>query len=155
MVNTLRPYVTCTILKIFGIIVLGCFLGCFSGCDSGISDKNITYIMPRDAAVMMREGKSTLLGPRAATVLVDPRPSWSYLKSHIPGSINIPFGRLYLQSWQLDHAGVIIVSGETYNDSVSIAMSKALMQLGFTDVKTLRGGLVGWDDAGEVVETAE
>jgi rhodanese-related sulfurtransferase len=147
MVKTLRPYVLWTVLLIFGVIVFG--------CDNGISDKNITYIMPRDAAVMMKEGKSTLLGPKAMTILVDARPTWLYRKSHIPGSINIPFGRLYLQSWRLDHAGVVIVSGETYNDPVSIAMSKALIKLGFTDVKTLRGGLMGWDDAGEIVETTE
>lgn len=147
MEKTLRPYVLCTTLLLCSIIIFG--------CDSGISDKNITYVTPHDAAVMMREGKSTLLGPKATTVLVDARTTWSFQKSHIPGSMNIPFGRLYLQAWRLDTAGTIIVSGETYNDSVSIAMSKALLKLGFKDVKTLRGGLMGWDDAGEVIETIE
>ena len=54
---------------------------------------------------------------------------------------------------QLDDAGIIIVSGETYNDPVAIAMSKTLMELGFKDVKTLRGGIMGWEDAGEPVIT--
>ncbi len=150
MVKTIRQSVI-----IFCISASLCLLGGVAGCDSGISDKNLSFIMPQDAALMMREGKSTLIGPSGATVVVDPRPTWSYRKSHIPGSINIPFGRLSFLSWRLDQAGIIIVSGETYNDSVAIAMSKELITMGFTDVKTLRGGLVGWGDAGESIETAE
>ncbi len=125
------------------------------GCDSGISDKNLTYIMPRDAAVLMVEGQNNLLGLESSTIVVDPRPAWSYRKSHIPESMNIPFGRIRLQSWRLKDARIIIVSGETYNDAVAIAMSKALMEMGFKDVKTLRGGLKGWGDAGESIETLE
>ncbi len=125
------------------------------GCNSGISDKNLSYVSPNDAAVLMREGSGSLLGPGGTTIMVDPRPTWVYRKSHISGSINIPFGRLHIQSWRLDDAGIIIVAGETYNDSVAIAMSKELISQGFTDVRTLRGGLTGWDDAGEPVETRE
>jgi rhodanese-related sulfurtransferase len=135
-------------------LLLGLLIGVF-GCDSGISDKNLSFVLPQDAALMMREGKNSLIGPDQATIVVDPRPSWSYRKSHIPGSINIPFGRLSNQAWRLDQAGIIIVAGETYNDSVAIGMSKALLSMGFTDVKTLRGGLLGWGDAGESIETAE
>ena len=142
MVITLRPFVACIVLLIIG-------------CDSGISDKNLSFILPRDAAILMQEDRSTLLGQRASTVVVDSRPTWSYRKSHISESINIPFGRLHLLAWRLEHAGIIIVSGETYNDSVSIAMSKELMTMGFKDVKTLRGGLVGWAEADESIETAE
>ena len=43
----------------------------------------------------------------------------------------------------LDDAGIIIVSGETYNDSVSVAMSKALITMGFKDVKN-----PSWGDHG-------
>lgn len=136
-------------------VFVSCFAALIFGCDVGISDKNLTFIAPRDAAVLMREGKSNLLGPQSSTIVVDPRPSWNYRKSHIPGSINIPFGRLQFQAFMLDDAGIIIVSGDTYNDSVSVAMSKALITMGFKDVKTLRGGLTGWDDAGEPVETLE
>ena len=146
MVKTIRKFVICALTP----VLLGIF-----GCDSSISDKNLSFIMPRDAALMMREGKSTLIGPNKATIVVDPRPKWSYRKSHIPGSINIPFGRLSYQAWRLDDAGIIIVSGETYNDSVALAMSKQLITMGFTDVKTLRGGLTGWGDAGEPIETTE
>ena len=125
------------------------------GCGSGISDKNLRYIGPSEATVLMQEGDSSLLGPGNATIMVDPRPTWGFRKSHIAGAINIPFGRLHIQSWRLDNAGIIIVAGETYNDSIAIAMSKELITQGFTDVRTLRGGLTGWDDAGEPIETRE
>ena len=104
---------------------------------------------------MLREGAGTLLDADAGVVIVDPRPTWSYAQGHIPEAINIPFGQLNAQVWKLDGAGVIIVAGETHNDSVAIAMSKRLIKLGFSNVKTLRGGLTGWEDAGNAVITAE
>ncbi|MDE1038506.1 MAG: rhodanese-like domain-containing protein [Phycisphaerales bacterium] len=125
------------------------------GCGSGISDKNLSYVSPSEASVLMREGNRALLGPGSESIMVDPRPTWSYRKSHILGAINIPFGRLHIQSWRLDDAGIIIVAGETYNDPIAVAMSKELLLQGFTNVKTLRGGLTGWDEAGEPIETRE
>ena len=103
----------------------------------------------------MREGNKALLGPGSECFMVDPRPTWSYRKSHILGAINIPFGRLHIQSWRLDDAGIIIIAGETYNDPIAVAMSKELLLQGFTNVKTLRGGLTGWDEAGEPIESRE
>lgn len=102
----------------------------------------------------MQEGKSNLLGIKTVKI-VDSRQVWDFDKSHIKGSINIPFGWLRLLSGELEDVTTIIVSGETYNDYVSIAMSKELISMGFTDVRTLRGGLVGWGDAGESIETNE
>jgi rhodanese-related sulfurtransferase len=142
MVNIFYLFVACVLVLPFG-------------CDSGISDRNLSYIMPRDAAILLQEGKSTLLGPNSSVLIVDPRPTWIFRKSHISESMNIPYGRLHIQSWRLNDVGVIIVAGETYNDSIAIAMSKTLIGMGFTDVKTLRGGLVGWGDAGESIETVE
>ncbi len=133
------------------------FLACFCcGCNSGISDKNLRYIVPSEAAILVREGNSALL--RNGTVMiVDSRQTWDFKDAHIEGSINIPFGWLGLLSGRLNNnnVGTIIVSGETYNDYVSIAMSKQLMSMGFTDVRTMRGGLVGWGDAGEPIETED
>ncbi len=142
MVNIFRHFVLCIVVVLFG-------------CSAGISDKNVSYILPHDAAILVQEGNKHLLGPDSAAVIVDPRPTWEYRKSHIPESLNIPYGRLHIQLWRLNDVGTVIVSGETYNDAVAIAMSKSLMELGFKDVKTLRGGLVGWGDAGEPIEILE
>ncbi len=109
--------------------------------------------MPDEASVIIEEGERAFLGEQKAVVLVDPRPTWSYRKGHIPQAINIPFGQLKSQMWQLDDAGVIIIAGETYNDAVAFAMSKSLIEHGFNDVRTLRGGLTGWEDAGKPIST--
>ena len=109
--------------------------------------------MPDDAAIIIEEGERAFLGDQKAVVLVDPRPTWSYRKGHIPQATNIPFGQLNHQMWQLDDASVIIIAGETYNDAVALAMSKTLIEHGFKDVRTLRGGLTGWEEAGKSIST--
>ena len=123
------------------------------GCNSGISDRNLVFMMPDEASVIIEEGERAFLGEQKVVVLVDPRPTWSYRKGHIPQAINIPFGQLKHQMWQLDDVSVIIVAGETYNDAVALAMSKTLIEHGFKDVRTLRGGLTGWEDAGKPLST--
>lgn len=121
------------------------------GCNSGISDRNLVFMMPDEASVIIEEGERAFLGEQKVVVLVDPRPTWSYRKGHIPQAINIPFGQLKHQMWQLDDVSVIIIAGETYNDAVALAMSKTLIEHGFKDVRTLRGGLTGWEDAGKPI----
>tara|TARA_B100001123_G_C14855299_1_gene845768 strand:+ start:285 stop:710 length:426 start_codon:yes stop_codon:yes gene_type:complete len=126
-----------------------------AGCSTGLSDKNLVYIGVADAATLLTGPQGALDGSDGEIVVVDPRPSWSYRKGHIPKSINIPFGQLKIQLWKLEGAGVVIVTGETYNDSVALAMSKTLLNYGFKDVRTLRGGLTSWEDAGEPVLTTQ
>ncbi|MBC8201056.1 MAG: rhodanese-like domain-containing protein [Planctomycetes bacterium] len=131
------------------------FLLFLTGCNAGISDKNLSYVSPSDVRVLMSSGAGELFGTELRTILIDCRQRWEFNKAHIPDATPIPFGHLQYKLYELDHAGIIIVTGQTYNDPVAIAMSKALMELGFKDVKTLRGGFVGWEDAGGSVKTEE
>ncbi len=151
MVNTFERFV------LLGLVSLSLLLGVsgLSGCNAGISDKSLSYISPTDAAISMREGSSNLIGPERETVLVDPRQSWAYQKTHIPSSMNIPYGQLKTQLWRLDEVGMIIVCGTTYDDSVAIAMSKTLLAMGYKDVRTVRGGIRAWEKAGEPLITEE
>ena len=137
-------------VKLFFNFVFTGVLLC-GGCSIGLSDRSLSYLTPEGVSILLREGAGTLLDADAEVVIVDPRPTWSYGQGHIPGATNIPFGQLNAQVWKLDGAGIIVVAGETHNDSVAIAMSKRLIKLGFSDVRTLRGGLTGWEDAGNVV----
>ena len=137
-------------VKLFFNFVFTGVLLC-GGCSIGLSDRSLSYLTPEGVSILLREGAGTLLDADAKVVIVDPRPTWSYGQGHILGAINIPFGQLNAQVWKLDGAGIIIVAGETHNDSVAIAMSKRLIKLGFSDVRTLRGGLTGWEDAGNAV----
>ena len=141
-------------VKLFFNFVFTGVLLC-GGCSIGLSDRSLSYLTPEGVSVLLREGAGTLLDADAEVVVVDPRPTWSYGRGHIPGAINIPLGQLNTQVWRLDGAGIIIVAGETHNDSVAIAMSKRLIKLGFSDVRTLRGGLTGWDDAGNAVAATD
>jgi rhodanese-related sulfurtransferase len=134
-------------------LLLGIFtLSLISGCASGISDKNLVYVSTLEAEKLLGHENTSLFGVEGATVLVDPRIPWQYNQGHIPGSMNLPLESLFLDAWKLDNVGIIIVSGQTWNDSVAIAMSKDLLKRGFKDVRTLKGGLTGWTDSGREIE---
>ena len=83
---------------------------------------------------------------------LDPRSERDFRLGHIPGAINLPFQNVAKGHTILQDYEVIVVYGSTYNDPKANAMSKRLMQLGYEDVKTLRGGLSGWKAAGYDVE---
>jgi rhodanese-related sulfurtransferase len=141
-------------VKVIPFLVLF-FLLFVNGCSTGISDKNISFVSPSGVSMLIADGESRLFGPELETVLVDCRETWKFNKAHIPKATNIPFGHMDYQLYKLDDAGIIIIAGDTYSDPVSIAMSKTLMEMGFKNIKTLRGGLKGWEDAGEPVITKE
>ena len=123
------------------------------GCSNKTSDRNISLISAGDAQAVV-QGKSKLLGFGGTTVGVwlDPRSEREFRTGHIPGAINLPFQNVAKDHNILQKYEVIVVYGSNYNDPKANAMSKRLMQLGYKDVKTLRGGLRGWQAAGYDVE---
>lgn len=136
-------------MRVFlGLAVLSLLVG----CNTGISDKNLVFVTPSEVELLMQTGDTSLFGTGGAVVLVDPRIPWQFNQGHIPGSMNLPMENLFFEAWKLDDVGIVIVSGQTWNDSVSIAMSKDLLKKGFKDVRTLKGGLTGWTDSGRQVE---
>lgn len=126
------------------------------GCSNKTSDRDISLISPGDAEAII-QGKSILLGLGGNTVGVwlDPRSEHDFHQGHIPGAINLPFQNVANDHHILKEYEVIVVYGSSYNDPKANAMSKRLMQLGYKDVKTLRGGLSGWIAAGYDVEDGE
>ena len=91
-------------------------------------------------------------------VLIDVREPAEYETGHIPGAINIPRGVL---EFQVDaHPAVANVSDPALSHkerSVVVvcrtggraALSALnLQRLGFTDVRSIEGGIVGWEAAG-------
>lgn len=126
-----------------------------SGCEKKTSDRNLVLIDPTETQRLL-EGHRRLLGLAGAdtAVLVDPRNTSQYDEGHIPGAISIPFQRVTAEQYRLRGYDVIIVYGADYNDEKAIGMSKRLMELGFKDVRTLRGGMRAWESDGNELESA-
>ena len=133
------------------------FAGIAAGCrgPSKTSDKDIVWVDPAEAEELSH-GEKGLLGKRSPAAFVDCRNEPEFLAGHIPGAINLPFQDVS------DHHGpvldgyvAVIVYGKDFGDPKADAMSKRLLELGYTDVKTLSGGLQAWTDAGYPVDVVE
>ena len=124
-------------------------------CTSTTSDRDLVLVNPIDAQELV-QGQAKLLGLGGTTAgtYVDPRSERDFRLGHIPGAISLPFQLLANNKSKLDGYDVLIVYGDDYNDPKANAMSKRLLQLGFSDVRTLRGGLRAWTSAGYTLDTA-
>ncbi|MBC8203658.1 MAG: rhodanese-like domain-containing protein [Planctomycetes bacterium] len=151
--NERESGVFCQLMLRLIVLLTGLTTALFlSGCNTGISDKNIVFVGSDETERLLQQGDTSIFGTDGATVLVDPRVPWQFSQGHIPGAMNLPLESLFFDAWKLDNAGIIIVSGQTWNDSVAIAMSKDLLKKGFKDVRTLKGGLTSWTDSGREIE---
>ena len=121
------------------------------------SDRDLTFVGPTEG-MNLAQGKKKLLGlgGETAGAWIDPRHEREYIAGHIPGAMHVPFKRLDELYTTIEGYDVVIVYGGDYNDALAQAMSKALIQKGHNDVRTLKGGLRAWKDAGcEVVKGRE
>ncbi len=93
---------------------------------------------------------------RGATtgVWLDPRTDDEYRKEHIPGAVHLPMQRVREDHSILRQYDVIVVYGNDFNSPRATAVSKTLMELGHRDVRTLRGGLKAWKEAGNPTESS-
>ncbi|MHC4129087.1 MAG: rhodanese-like domain-containing protein [Planctomycetota bacterium] len=119
-----------------------------------ISDRDLVLIDSTEAMDLV-EGRKKLLGLAGASngAWVDPRSEKAYREGHIPGAISLPFQHVTNERRRVEGYDVLIVYGDDYKDPIADAMSKRLMDLGFKDVRTLRGGLRAWTEAGLDLET--
>ena len=102
-------------------------------------------------------GKPTgAFGSRGETVNIwlDPRTPTEYAEGHIPGAVSLPFPMIE-QDHQtlLLNAGTVVVYDTDWDDVIAVCASKRLMELGYSDVYTLRGGLEAWRADGNAVDT--
>ena len=138
-----------------GLICLTILTAMLAGCSRKTSDRSLVFLGPSEGQQLVGEPRKKLLGlgGKQTGVWVDPRTEANYLAGHIPGAISLPMKTITTQHEQLKGYGIIIVYGDDYRDPVAEGMSKKLMQLGYRDVRTLRGGLRAWKDAGYSLET--
>ncbi|MEE8153789.1 MAG: rhodanese-like domain-containing protein [Phycisphaerales bacterium] len=124
-------------------------------CTTKTSDRDLVLVNPIDAQELVQgQAKLLGLGGTATGTYVDPRSERDFRLGHIPGAISLPFQHLTNNKSKLDDYDVLIVYGDDYNDPKANAMSKRLLELGFSDVRTLRGGLRAWTSAGYALDTA-
>lgn len=90
----------------------------------------------------------SLMADSADFVVLDVRSPSMYEKSHIPGAINLPHGKIIrskMAAWDEDTLFVVYCAGPHCNGATKAAIR--LAGLG-RPVKLLAGGMTGWADEG-------
>lgn len=121
--------------------------------------------MNRNAKDLVDDARSRIVevAPHALAaagdaVLIDVREPAEYATSHLPGAVNIPRGVLEFEieahpavggatdPLLADRQRPIVVYCRSGGRAALAAQS--LQQLGFVDVRSIAGGIMGWADAG-------
>lgn len=82
-------------------------------------------------------------------ILLDVREPFEFAEGHIPGSILMPLGRVAVEAGDLPRDATVYVICRSGNRSVTA--SEILVQLGFTDVRNVMGGILAWQSAGHAI----
>ena len=102
------------------------------------------------------EQKTGAFGSMGDTVNVwlDPRTLKEYEEGHVPGAISLPFPEIE-RSYEsrLRSAASIVVYDTNWNDVIAVSASKRLMELGHSNVYTLKGGIEAWIADGQSIAT--
>jgi rhodanese-related sulfurtransferase len=79
-------------------------------------------------------------------IVLDVREPFEFAAGHVPGSVLIPLGQLSAQAGQLPKDLPVYVICRSGNRSVTA--SNILIEMGFTDIRNVRGGILAWQAAG-------
>lgn len=82
--------------------------------------------------------------------LLDVREPREWDNARIPGSIHIPLGQLPARTSELDQSRPVIAV--CHSGIRSLTATDHLLNAGFSDVASLRGGIVAWYEAGQLIE---
>jgi rhodanese-related sulfurtransferase len=115
------------------------------GCSTKTSDRNLQLLDTPDAVQLSNKG---------SVLFIDPRSPKEFATAHLPNAINMPFARGFedAAAENIHPSNVVIVYATSAQDVLGVAASKRLMELGYADIYTLRGGLRQWIRAGKPVE---
>lgn len=128
--------------------IAACLVSIFvllGGCSTKTSDRDLQLIDAPDAVD---------LATRDSVNWIDPRSPAEFALAHLPNAINMPFAADFEDSAArlITSGTVTIVYATSAQDVLGVAASKRLIELGYTDIYTLRGGLRQWLRAGKPVE---
>ncbi|MDQ2682887.1 MAG: rhodanese-like domain-containing protein [Chloroflexota bacterium] len=82
--------------------------------------------------------------------LVDVREPREWAEGHMPGAVHIPLGDLIRRASELDKSRPVIAICRSGHRS--LAATDALLDLGFSDVASMNGGMIAWAKAGKPIE---
>ncbi len=146
-----------TVTRLFLLVaMLGTSVG--FGCSQKTSDRDLQPVSPTEAINLASKGEGGIFSKDSKVAWVDPRSPKLYEEAHVPNSINIYFGSGEFEDdaiRELKGRGPIIVYGTDYQDVLSAAASKRLIELKIGDVYTLRGGLLQWSRDGNKVDGSD
>lgn len=136
-------------------LTLSTLLAALGGCSGGTSDRDLQFVTSLEAMQIL-EQKTGAFGSMGDTVNVwlDPRTLAEYEEGHVPGAISLPFPELD-RSYEsrLRSAASIVVYDTNWNDVIAVSASKRLMELGHSNVYTLKGGMEAWIADGQSIAT--
>ena len=125
-------------------LLCGLVLG--GGCSNKTSDNDLKFVSST-AAIELLAQPTGVFGSQGnrVNVWLDPRTEEEYAKAHIPNAISMPFPQIEQDyKSRLLNAATIIVYDANWNDVIGVSASKRLMELGHSNVYTLKGGLEAW-----------
>ncbi|MBI2848080.1 MAG: rhodanese-like domain-containing protein [Chloroflexi bacterium] len=112
----------------------------------GTSPEEVVRLSPEDLNTLLRTG--------AKVTILDNRPESEYERSHIKGAVSLPWKERLTEDDITFPVGNPVVTycdcGPGESDSALIAVQ--LLEMGFSDVKTLALGWSEWVKAGFPVE---
>lgn len=139
------------------ILLVSSAIAVLAGCSNKTSDSSLIFINTTEAKSMIAQPTGAF-GSRGDEVnlWLDPRSPSEYAESHIPGAMSLPFPLIRQDhDSMLRNARTIVLYGNNDNDPIGIAASKRLMELGYKNIYTLRGGFEAWTATGAPTETGE
>ncbi len=124
-----------------------------TGCTKSYNDSDIVWLPPAEAVAKLNS-PAGIFQRTTRGVFIDPRSPAAFAEGHIPDAVNLP-----LPDMEENAPGVLagydlfVVYDSDFSDVMARAGSKRLMELGYSPVYTVAGGLRSWKKDGYEVAT--
>ena len=119
----------------------------------------VDVVLPKQVQDISREDVALLMRKQAAGVpvlLIDPRPAEEYKVAHIPGAVSMPLDLLERHGGTQLPAKkdtILIFYGEGETSEIAADAATLAHNIGYLDVRFYRGGTLGWEQSGGLLET--
>lgn len=121
-----------------------------SGSESSSSDE----AAPRFAMVTVDQVAARVEAHDAHLAVFDANGRETYDSHHVPGATWVHYDSITADVLPADHATSLVFYCANEHCSASHVAADAAIDLGYTDVAVMGGGIQGWVDAGKPVESS-